>query len=140
MQKTTYLLGRLIVNIPFNATGAGVQDSITSTIQNVRSVFMYAFIILIFGLTTYCYAWYHGLWVVVVCFINSSIITAIFRLYPGSTYLVNLILKDLKSSKQRYHNRGDNMRSEMIGDLIEKIGKLSQERIKEEAIKLGVEV
>lgn len=135
IQKTTYIIGRLLANKSPEESGSGVQDAITPKMQNARNLAIFALIILVFGLTTYQYAWYHGLWVIVVCFMGSSIITIAFGLQPGSSYLVALIVKDLKNRQQSYHDSGDNLRSQLISTLIEKLEHLSPEEISREAVR-----
>lgn len=129
MQKTTHSLGRLLVGKKSNEAGPGVQDAITTKAQTIRNLVMYALFVIIFGLTAYAYAWYHGLWVVVVCFLSSSILKIVLGLQPGSPRLVASVAQDMKLRHQAYLDSGDSLRAQVVGELIEKLEQLSSEEI-----------
>lgn len=132
IQKTTHSLGRLLVNRTSTDSGSGVQDAITPKSQTIRNIIMFIFIVFVFILTTYVYAWYHGIWVIVACFITSSILQAVF-VHPGSKRLVTSVSKDMKQRHQAYLNSGDNLRAQAIHELIEELESLSHEDIIKEA-------
>jgi uncharacterized membrane protein YgcG len=133
MQKTTQSLGRLLVGKTPEDTGPGIQDAITPQSQTARNLIMFALIIIVFGLTTYAYAWYHGLWVVLVCFIGSSIFKVLLGLRPGSPRLVSSVEKNMKLRHQAYLDSGDTLRAQVIEELIKKVEQLSHEEMKREA-------
>lgn len=133
MQKTTYSIGRLLMNKAADEPGAGVQDAITPKTQTTRNLLMFFLILVVFGLTTYQYAWYHGIWVVLSCFFGSSILGVILGLRPGSPCLVASIAKDMERRRQAYQNSNDTLRAEVIGELIGKLEQLSPEAIRSEA-------
>ena len=133
MQKTTLSIGRLLVNKSPDEPGAGVQDAITPKTQTTRNLLMFCLFPVIFGLTAYQYAWYHGIWVVLVCFFGSSILKLIPRLHPGSPRLVASIAKNLSRHQQAFLKSGDTIRAEVTGQLIAKLGNLSLEDIRREA-------
>ena len=133
MQKTTHSIGRLLMNKSSDDPGAGVQDAITPKPQTTRNLLMFFLILVVFGLTTYQYAWYHGIWVVFVCFFVSPLLSIILGLRPGSPRLVASVAKDMERRRQVYLNSNDILRAEAIGALISKLGELSSEAILSEA-------
>jgi hypothetical protein len=133
MQKTTHAIGRLLMNKAADEPGAGVQDAITPKSQTLRNLLMFMFILVVFSLTTYQYAWYHGVWVVLVCFFGSPLLSIICGLRPGSPHLVASIAKDMDRRRQAYLNSNDTLRAEVIGELISKLNQLSPEVIQSEA-------
>ena len=133
MQKTTHGIGRLLMNKSVDVPGAGVQDAITPKSQTMRNLLMFILILVVFALTTYQYAWYHGVWVVLVCFFGSPLLSIIFGLRPGSPRLVASIAKDMNKRRQTYLNSNDTLRAEVIGVLISKLNQLSPEAIRSEA-------
>lgn len=133
MQKTTHSIGRLLINKAADEPGVGVQDAITPRSQTTRNLLMFVLILVVFGLTTYQYAWYHGIWVVLICFFGSSLLGVILGLRPGSTRLVASVAKDMERRRQAYLNFNDTLRAEAIGALIGKLEQLSPEAIRSEA-------
>jgi hypothetical protein len=133
MQKTTHSIGRLLMNKAVGERGSGVQDAITPKSQTMRNVLMFILILLVFALTTYRYAWYHGVWVVIACFFGSPLLSIIFSLRPGSPRLVASIAKDMERRRQAYQKTNDTLRAEVIGELISKLNQLSPEAIQSEA-------
>lgn len=132
-QKTTHSIGRLLMNKAADEPGAGVQDAITPKIQTTRNLLMFFLILIVFGLTMYQYAWYHGIWVVLVCFFGSSLLGVILGLRPGSPRLVASVAKDIERRRQGYLNSNDTLRAEVVGELIGKLEQLSPEAIRTEA-------
>jgi hypothetical protein len=133
MQKTTHSIGRLFMNKAAEVPGAGVQDAITPKSQTMRNLLMFILILVVFALTAYQYAWYHGVWVVLVCFFGSPLLSIIFGLRPGSPRLVASIAKDMEKRRQAYLNSNDTLLAEVISVLISKLNQLSQEEIRSEA-------
>ena len=133
MQKTTHSIGRLLMNKAADEPGAGVQDAITPKAQTTRNLLMFFLILVVFGLTTYQYAWYHGIWVVLACFLGSFPLGGILGLRPGSPRLVASVAKDMKRRRQAYLDFNDTLRAEVIGELIAKLEQLSPEDIRSEA-------
>jgi hypothetical protein len=133
MQKTTHSIGRLLMNKAAGEPGAGVQDAITPKSQTTRNLVMFILILVVFGLTTYQYAWYHGIWVVLACFLGSSLFGVILGLRPGYPRLVASVAKDMERRRQAYLNSNDTLRAAVIGELISKLEQLSPEAIRNEA-------
>lgn len=131
MQKTTLNLGRQLVGE--SGAGTGVQDAITPKSQTTRNIAMFILLIITFAITTYTYAWYHGLWVVLACLIGSQFIKTLLGIQPGSPRLVSAVINDMKLRHQAYLNAGDTMRAKVIEELINKSENLSHEEIKNEA-------
>lgn len=94
---------------------------------------MFFLFLIVFGLTTYQYAWYHGIWVVLACFVGSYILRVILRLHPGSPRLVASIARDMARRHQAFLDSGDNLRAEAMGQLIDKLERLSPDDIRREA-------
>ncbi len=136
MQMTTLALGRLLSSKYPKDPGAGVQDAITPKAQTIRNLMIFVLAIILFGLTTYTYAWYHGLWVVIVCIIVSFIIGPIFSLRPGAQRFVVSITSNMKRRHQTYLNAGDTIRAQAIIELIEQLEQLSSEEIIKETSRL----
>lgn len=133
MQKTTRSVGRLLIGKAPDDPGAGVQDAITPRAQTTRNVLMFSLFLVIFGLTTYQYAWYHAIWVVLACLVGSYIPRAILGLHPGSPRLVTSIARDMARRRQAFLDSGDSLSAEVIGQLIDKLERLSQDDIRRDA-------
>lgn len=132
MQGTTLALGRLLVSKSVEDPGSGVQDSITPKSQTVRNIALFALLVTVFGLTTYAYAWYHGLWVLVASFLVSYILTPIIGIKAGSPRLVAAIASDMKRRHQNFLNAGDTLQAQAIGELINRLEQMSLEDILDE--------
>jgi len=133
MQGTTLALGRLLVSKSVQDPGLGVQDAITPKSQTVRNITLISLLVIVFGLTTYSYAWYHGLWVLVAALIASYILTPIMGLRAGSPRLVAAILRNMKRRHQNFLMADDTLRAHAIGDLIDRLEQLNSEDISHEA-------
>ena len=72
IQGTALALGRLLVSESAFVRGTGVQDAITPKIQTIRNIAAMILFVPLFILTTYAYAWYHALWVIIATFIAST--------------------------------------------------------------------
>ena len=92
MQETTLMLGRKLSDEmlsevtsvpPERIKRRGLQDELTPRAQNLRNVLMWGLMIALFGLTTYAFAWYHGLWVLVVTVMTGVVFFVIFGFPPG---------------------------------------------------------
>jgi hypothetical protein len=113
--------------------GSGVQDAITPKSQTVRNIALFGLLVIVFGLTTYAYAWYHALWVLLASFLASYIVTPIIGIKAGSPRLVGAIASDMKRRNQNFLNAGDNLRAQVIEQLIDRLEQLSSEDILHEA-------
>jgi len=132
IQGTTLTLGRLLV---YNSTlikGTGVQDAVTPKMQNVRNIIVMILFVPLFILTTYTYAWYHALWVIIATFLASTAFPIILGMRAGSNRIVSIIVRDMKKRKEAYNKSGDDFRSKTIGDLIDRIEEIPQEQIMQE--------
>ncbi len=69
IQGTTLALGRLLISESALIRGTGVQDAITPKIQTTRNIVAMILFLPLFILTTYAYAWYHALWVIIATFL-----------------------------------------------------------------------
>jgi len=133
MQKTTHIIGRLLMNKTVDEPGTGLQNAITPKSQTARNLVMFCLFIVVFGLTAYQYAWYHGIWVVLSCFVGSALFGVILGLRPGSPRLVASVAKNMERRRHKYINSNDILRAEFIGKLIGKLEQLSLEDIRNEA-------
>jgi hypothetical protein len=133
MQGTTLALGRLLVSKSVQDAGTGVQDAITPKSQTVRNIGLLALLVIVFGLTTYAYAWYHGLWVLVASFLASYILTPIIGIKAGSPRLVAAIASDMKRRHQNFLSASDTVQAQAIEELIDRLEQLSSEDILHEA-------
>lgn len=132
IQGTTLALGRLLVSESAFIRGTGVQDAITSKMQTVRNIAVMIMFVPLFILTTYTYAWYHALWVIIVTFLASIAFPIILGMRAGSSSIVSIIIKDMKKRKRAYGRSGDELRSMAISDLIDRIEEIPQEQIMQE--------
>ena len=133
IQGTTLALGRLLVSKSVQDPGSGVQDAITPKSQTVRNIALLALLVIVIGLTTYAYAWYHGLWVLAASFLASYILTPIAGIKAGSPRLVAAIVSDMNRRHQNFLNAGDTSRTQAIDELIDRLEQLSSEDILHEA-------
>ena len=132
IQGTTLALGRLLVSESAFIRGTGLQDVITSKRQTVRNVAIMILFAPLFILTTYEYAWYHALWVILVTFFASTAFPIILCMRAGSSRIVSIILKDMEKRRKAYLKSGDELRSNAINDLIQRIEEIPQEEILKE--------
>ena len=132
IQGTTLALGRLLVSESAFTQGAGLQDAITPKRQNVRNVAVIILFLSLFILTTYAYAWYHALWVIVATFLASTAIPIILGMRAASRRIVSIILKNMEKRRRAYLESGDELRSNAINDLIGRIEQIPQEEILKE--------
>lgn len=132
IQGTSLALGRLLVYESTLIQGSGVQDAITPKMQNVRNIIVMTFYVPLFILTTYTYAWYHALWVIVATFLASTAFPIILGMRTGSPRLVSIIIRDMKKRKKAFSKSGDELRLNAISDLIDRIEKIPQEQIMQE--------
>lgn len=133
IQGTTLALERLLVYESTLIQGTGVQDAITPKMQTIRNIVVMILFVPLFILTTYTYAWYHALWVIVATFLASTAFPIILGMRAGSHRLVSIIIRDMKKRRKAYRESGDELRSNAIGDLIKRIEEIPQELILLEA-------
>ncbi len=131
IQGTTLALGRLLVG-PASIRGTGMQDAITPKMQNIRNVGAMILFIPLFFLTTYVYAWYHALWVIILTFLASTAFPIMIGMKAGSNRIVSIILKDMEGRRRTYLKSGDELQSNTINDLIKRIEEIPQEIILKE--------
>jgi hypothetical protein len=130
MQLTTLFVGRLLSGLTGNISGRGMQDAITPQSQNLRNTISPVILIAIFALTTYFYAWHHGLWVVIATFIlGRNIAPKIRGVKPCSPALIADLRKDMKTRYKKYIDGNDTMRANAIKDLIDKFDAIADEAI-----------
>ena len=132
IQGTTLALGRLLVYDSSFMKGTGLQDAITPKMQTVRNIAAIILFLGLFILITYTYAWYHALWVLVLTFLLSTAFPIILGMRAGSHRIVSIIVSDMKKRKNAYIQLGDELQSRAIGDLIDRIERISQEQIMQE--------
>lgn len=132
IQGTTLALGRLLVYKSTLIKDTGVQDAITPKMQNVRNIMAMILFVPLFILTTYTYAWYHALWVIIATFLASTAFPIILGMRAGSNRIVSIIIRNMKKRKEAYNKSGDEFRSKAIGDLIDRIEEIPQEQIMQE--------
>ncbi len=135
IQGTTLALGRLLVSESTFNQGAGLQDAITPKSQTVKNIAIFILFVPLFIITTYQYAWYHALWVILLTLLASTAFPIILGMRAGSSRLVSIILKDMENRKKAYLKSGDELRSNAINDLIQRIKEIPQEVILEEVNK-----
>jgi hypothetical protein len=129
IQGTTLALGRLLVSKSSFIRGTGVQDAITPKMQTIRNVAAMILFVPLFILTTYTYAWYHALWVIILTFFASTAFPIILGMRAGSVRIVSIILSDMEKRRKAYLKSGDELRSNAISDLINGIKEIPQEEI-----------
>lgn len=132
IQGTTLALGRLLVYESNLVHGTGLQDAITPKTQTIRNIGAIIMFVILFILITYSYAWYHALWVLIVTFLASTAFPIILGMRAGSHRIVSIIVKDMKKRKKSYAESGDDLGSNAIGDLIDRIEKIPHEQIMQE--------
>ena len=132
IQGTTLALGRLLVSESAFIQGTGVQDAITPKMQTIRNIAVMILFVPLFILTTYTYAWYHALWVIMVTFFASTAFPIILGIRAGSRRIVSIILSDMEKRRKAYLESGDELRSNAINDLIKRIEVITQEEIMKE--------
>ena len=132
IQGTTLALGRLLVSESAFFRGTGVQDAITPKMQTIRNIAVMILFVPLFILTTYIYAWYHALWVIMVTFFASTAFPIIFGMRAGSVRTVSIILSDMEKRRKAYLESDDELRSNAISDLIYRIKEIPQEDIMKE--------
>ena len=129
IQGTTLALGRLLVSESSIVQGAGLQDAITPKMQAIRNIGAMILFVPLFILTTYAYAWYHGLCVIIVTFFASIAFPIILGMRAGSARIVSIVLSDMEKRRKAYQEAGDELRSNAISDLINRIKEIPQEEI-----------
>jgi len=132
IQGTTLALGRLLVPGAAIINETGLQDAITPKIQTIRNIVSMFLYVPLFILTTYSYAWYHGIWVIIATFLASTAFPIILGMRAGSTRIVSMILSDMEKRRKDYQKSGDELRSNAIGDLINRVKDLPHEEIMKE--------
>jgi hypothetical protein len=132
IQGTTLALGRLLVSESASILGTGVQDAITPKMQTTKNIAVMVLFVPLFILTTYTYAWYHALWVIMVTFFASTAFPIILGMRAGSRRIVSIILSDMEKRRKAYLESGDELRSNAINDLIKRIEGIPQEEIMKE--------
>ncbi len=132
IQGTTLALGRLLVSESTFIRGTGVQDAITSKMQSIRNIAVMILFVPLFILTTYAYAWYHALWVIMATFFASTTFPIILGMRAGSVRIVSIILSDMEKRRKAHLESGDELRSNAISDLIKRIEEIPQEEIMKE--------
>jgi hypothetical protein len=132
IQGTTIALGRLLVYGSSLVRGTGLQDAITPKMQSVRNIAVIILFLVLFAFVTYTYAWYHAIWVLVVTFLASTVFPIILGMRAGSQRIVSIIITDMKRRKNAYIKSGDELRSNAISDLIDRLEKIPQEQIMKE--------
>ena len=86
----------------------------------------------LFILTTYEYAWYHAIWVIIVTFFASTAFPIILGMRAGSVRIVSIILSDMEKRRKAYLESDDELRSDAISDLINRIKEIPPEEIMKE--------
>jgi hypothetical protein len=100
--------------------------------QNVRNIMAMILFVPLFILTTYTYAWYHALWVIIATFLASTAFPIILGMRAGSVRIVSIILSDMEKRRKAYLEFGDELRSNALSDLINRIKEIPQEEIMKE--------
>ncbi|MFH1236457.1 MAG: hypothetical protein V1685_06010 [Parcubacteria group bacterium] len=132
IQGTTLALGRLLVPGSAIISRTGLQDAITPKMQTIRNIVAMILFVPLFILTTYAYAWYHVIWVIVATFLASTAFPIILGMRAGSTRIVSIILSDMEKRRKAYQKSGDELRSTAIGDLINRVKDIPHEEIMKE--------
>lgn len=133
IQGTTLAIGRLLVSKSGSIPGTGVQDAITPNRQSIRNIAVMILFLLLFILSTYAYAWYHALWIIVVTFFASTAFPIIFGMRAGSSRIVTIILSDMERRRKAFLVSGDELRPNAINELIKRTKEIPQEEIMMEA-------
>ena len=131
-QGTTLALGRLLAYESSPNSGTGLQDAITPKMQTIINIVVIISFVLLFIVTTYTYAWYHALWVLVITFLASTAFPIILGMRAGSNRIVSVIVSDMKKRRKAYLDSSDELRSNAINDLINRIEKIPKEQILQE--------
>lgn len=121
MQQTTLALGWRISVIARDFGGTGLQDAITARAQTARIFLVVALMLAVFGLTTYTYAWYHGLWVLILSMLVGLVIKVAFRLTPGHPRLVRAIVGDPERRRREYEAAGDRPRVVAVEEVLRRL-------------------
>jgi len=132
IQGNTLALGRLLVSESAFIRETGVQDAITPKMQSIRNIAAMILFVPLFILTTYAYAWYHALWVIIATFFASTAFPIILGMRAGSVRIVSIILSDMEKRRKAYLESGDELRSNAISDLMNRIKEIPQEDIMKE--------
>jgi len=132
MQGTTVALGRLLVSKSDIIRGTGLQDAITPKMQTIRNIAAMILFLPLFILTSYAYAWYHGLWVIIATFFASTAFPILLGMRAGSVRIVSIILSVMEKRRKAYHESGDELRSNAMSDLISRIREIPHEEIMKE--------
>lgn len=132
IQGTTLAIGRLLAHKFSSNHGTGLQDALTPKSQTIRNITVIFLFIVLFGLITYAYAWYHALWVLAITFLSSTVFPIILGIRPGSSRLVSRIISNMKRRHQNYLKSGDTLRADVINELINRIEQLPIEEIRQE--------
>lgn len=132
IQGTTLALGRLLAPGAATISGTGLQDAITPRMQTTRNIVAMILFVPLFILTTYAYAWYHAIWVIVAAFFASTAFPIILGMRAGSARIVSIILSDMETRREAYLESGGELRLNAISDLINRIKEIPQEEIKKE--------
>jgi hypothetical protein len=82
-EKLSEVSYRMLSDAPRRIKRSGLQDELTPRAQNLRNVLIRGLMITVFGLTTYQFAWYHGLWVLVVTMMAGVVMYVILGFQPG---------------------------------------------------------
>lgn len=131
-QGTTLALGRLLTHDSSPTSGTGLQDAITPKMQTIRNIVVIISFVLMFIVITFTYAWYHALWVLVLVFMASTAFPIIIGMRAGSNRIVSVIVSDMKKRSNAHLESGDELRSNAINDLINRIEKIPEEQIMRE--------
>lgn len=132
IQGTTLAIGRLLAHKSSSSHGTGLQDALTPKSRTIKNITVILLFILLFGLITYAYAWYHALWVLAVTFLSSTAFPIILGIRPGSSRMVSRIISNMKRRHQKYLKSGDTLRADVINELINRIEQLPIEEIQQE--------
>lgn len=111
IQVTTLALGRLLVSESVFIRGTGLQDAITPKRQTVRNIVVMILFVPLFILTTYAYAWYHALWVILATFFSSTAFPIILGMRAGSSSIVLIILHYMEKRRKAYLESEDELRA-----------------------------
>ena len=132
IQGTILALGRLLVSGSTMIGRTGLQETITPKIQNIRNIITMVLFVPLFILTTYAYAWYHGVWVIIASFFSSTAIPIILGMRAGSSRIVSIILSDMEKRRKAYQKSGDELRANAISDLIHRVREIPNDEIMRE--------
>jgi hypothetical protein len=129
IQGTTLALGRLLVSESAFIRGTGVQDAITPKMQTIRNIAAMILFVPLFILTTYTYTWYHAVWVIIVTFFASTAFPIILGMRAGSARIVSIILSEMEKRRKAYLESDDELQSNAISNLINRIKDIPPEDI-----------